>query len=175
MLEVLLGAALLTVAAVGSSRGSGSSRATYTGVTCPNATSELVDWSTDSWWYPTLTTDIEWSEFRDAVELTPQVVSGSMYLPWQEGWEPWAEFLGRDQANWSESFYRTELPSGKRAYVWNASGVEHWFTHDGFMDVQREDELLARVYAVLEEWSDDGIDIGEEQVRQALVLARTLG
>lgn len=171
MIELIVGAILLSAAAAAvSSTSSGSGK--YTGVTCPVATADLVDWSTDSWWHPTPTEDLEWSEFRDRVELTPEDVGGSPYLPWQKGWEPWREFLGRPEAHWEESFYETELPSGKKAWVWVGSGVEHWWTPDGYMDVQEEDEILQRALAHLEQMDEQGVQIELPQVRQAVEWAR---
>jgi hypothetical protein len=147
-------------------------KATFTGVTCPIATSELVDWSTDSWWYPTLSEDIEWADFLEKVEITPDSVMASGYLPWKEGWEPWEEFLNREEASWPEAFFRTILPSGQEAFVWVGSGIEHWFTANGTMDVEEEDRILSKAYEQLEEWAEEGLDVEQPQVEAALLWAR---
>jgi hypothetical protein len=158
-------AALAGLAALGR-RGSRAQRARFTQITCPIASSELVDWSTDSWWYPTDTEEIGWSDFTAAVDLDQGTVHEELYLPWKRDWSSWEEFLAREPS-WSESFYRTRLPSGQVAWVWNASGVEHWYTVSGDLDVEQETELLVAAQQRLDDLSD-GQDVTIEDVRRVL-------
>jgi len=139
----------------------------YTGYRCPNVHSELVDWSTEAWWYEVPVEEIDWEDFKDHVDLQPHEVSGSEFLPWKEGWEDWEDFLGRE-ADWSESFYRGLLPSGRPFFVWTASGVEHWYTESGDMDPEYEAQILLSAYDELQQIEEDGEDIDLDVVRRVI-------
>jgi hypothetical protein len=114
-----------------------------------------VDWSTDGWWHPVPVEEITWAEFRDAVQPTPQDVQASGYLGWQEGWEPFAEFLAREPGGGTQAWFKGRLPSGRPVYVWVGSGVEHWWTPGGEgIDVYGEHALIAQAQEALDELAE---------------------
>jgi hypothetical protein len=134
----------LAISAAGA-RGSRSRvRYRFSGLTCPNASPGLVDWSTANWFYPTPNEEIDWPTFREAVDLVPEDVEASGYLGWRRGWMPFRRFVSQQEPGaGSHSWYRGNLPSGMPYYVWVGSGIEHWWTpNGGGIDVEREDALL---------------------------------
>lgn len=124
----------------------------FSGDMCVSTHADIVNWSTDDWWHPTTATQIEWSEFRDAVEITPQVFTATQNLGWQEGWEPFEQFVARDDGWRTEpgggtaSWFKGTLPSGLPFYVWQGSGIEHWWTPGGEpIDQQAELALIEAI------------------------------
>lgn len=132
----------------------------FSGDTCPSSTQSVVEWSTDSWWHPVPVEEIDWSEFRDAVSLTPTDVASSGYLGWQKGWEPFEAFIGQQEpGGGTHAWFRGYLPSGMPIYVWVGSGVEHWWTLNGEpVDVQGEDQLIVALEETLEDRDEVSLD-----------------
>lgn len=124
----------------------------FSGLTCPSATSDLVDWSTDNWWHPVPVAEIEWEQFRDVVEITPESVTASGYLGWEPDWMPFAQFLASEPGGGTHAWFKGTLPSGIPMYVWVGSGIEHWWTPGGQgIDPQDEQEILDAIYDPLEQ------------------------
>jgi len=169
-----LGAMGLLAAAGATRRGSRSQSFRFSGDTCPGSTADVVNWSTADWWYPTPVEEIEWTDFRDAVQITPQTVMASGYLPWKQGWEPFEEFLGRPRATYHEGFFKGTLPSGRPFYVWQGSGVEHWWTLRGDpVDTEYEQALIDALEVRLDLQKEDGhaVTLADTERELAQIIA----
>jgi hypothetical protein len=144
--------ALLATSGVVGRRGSPNTPFRFSGQICPSVPADMVDWSTGEWWHPVPVEQIEWSEFRAAVELVPDDVSASGFLCWKPGWGSFEEFVGGDDG-WStepgggtHQWFRGTLPSGKLFFVWQGSGIEHWWTPGGVeIDLEREQAIITEL------------------------------
>ena len=151
----LAAVAALAAAGAAQKRGSRSVRREYrfSGLTCPSATADLVDWSTEGWFYPSTSEEIDWEEFRDATNPTPEDVTASGYLGWSEDWMPFRDWTHGDMepGGGTHAWYKGELPSGQPFYVWVGSGIEHWWTVNGEpVNVYAEQEILDQLTEELE-------------------------
>jgi hypothetical protein len=174
-------------------RGSTSRPFRFSGLTCPAATADLVNWSTGDWSYPSPAEELEWLEFRDEVQPQADDLSASGYLGWDPAWgEPFDEWLEgawvtypswtggpgrrvREVGGGTHAWYRTELPSGLPAYVWVGSGIEHWWTPGGeSIDVYGEQKLITAVEQRMEalEQSTDQ-DLTVQDTMRTLAKVRT--
>jgi len=114
-----------------------SSKAQFTGWSCESGPAELVDWLVDRGREVTYRTFAKHAEIRQ--------------LP------SWWEGMARD---WSATYLKTELPSGKRAWVAQHSGIEYLFTERGRFDHGHETELADKLAEWLAEhpkynWASD--------------------
>lgn len=127
----------------------------FSGDMCPSMPESIVNWSTGDWWYPVPAVAIEWEEFRSAVEISPEMLMETPYLGWQEGWEPFEDFIASEPGAGTHAWFRAVLPSGMPVYVWVGSGIEHWWTPGGEpVDGWSEEEIVESIEPVLEELSE---------------------
>ena len=173
-----LGLATIIGLAVRNRFGSTNKKFVYTGVSCPIATAELVEWSIGESNYPLPTEEIQWSDFISNV-FVPGFSPTGIHAPPNLGeYIPMQSFAteipkpGRlydfetinvskhisdptRTPEYHESFYRSVLPSGQVVYVWQFGGVEHWFSQSGEMDVEGESKMIEKI--------NDAVDDLEEQ------------
>ena len=144
--------------------------AQWTGISCPITPASVVDWSIDRWWHPVPTTEIDWAEFREAVDLKAKDIGPNPYLPWLPDWEPWDDFYNRKQPQYHESFYKTLMPSGHVLYVWRSGGVENYWsatTINGMAWNPEEDgQLIDTLWERLDELEEQQDIALEDTLRQ---------
>jgi hypothetical protein len=139
----------------GGSRGQGFR---FSGDTCPGSTQDVVEWSTENWWYPTPVQEIEWPAFRAATVITPDMITE--WLGWSVDWMPFDEWLAGEPGAGTHAWFAGTLPSGQPFYVWVGSGIEHWWTLDGAgVDTQYEQALIDSLYDRLELLDEAGHNV----------------
>jgi len=143
-------------------KGSSNTPFRFSGDICPHVPEDVVNWSSGDWWHPVPVEQIEWSEFRAAVELVPDDVSASGFLGWELGWEPFEQFVGGDDGWRTEpgggthGWFRGTLPSGQPFFVWQGSGIEHWWTPGGVgIDGEREQAIITELEPKLDAIAQD--------------------
>lgn len=149
-LKILAGTFVGLIAASRLSKAGSAAKAVYTKYNCPITPAEVVDWTTENWWHPTPMEEITWQQFKNRVELEYDPEDW-YYLPWRPDWSSWDEFQNRSEPEDHESFYKGALPSGQEVHVWQAGGVEHFYTDGGIFNPEHEAELILQLEDILDE------------------------
>ncbi len=107
-------------------------RSRFTGWSCPLGPAELVDWLVE------VGEEVDYETFERGVVIRE--------FPY------WWEGIAND---WSVAYFVTELPSGRRAWVGQGSGIEYLFTQDGSFDGELEGALAIAFGEYLAEHDED--------------------